>query len=242
MKIGVAQTRPVKGDIPRNIAGHKKLIDLAVTCGAGMIVFPELSITGYEPELAKELATDKDDQRFNDFQKISDEKHITIGIGMPLKSDTGILISMIIFQPQQPRQVYHKQYLHEDEIPYFVNGPSQNVLANSPDKISLAICYEISVPEHSEKAFKNGSGIYLASVAKSVSGVEKAVKGLSETAHNYSMTVLMSNCIGHCDNFDCGGKTSIWNNKGLLMGQLDDISEGILIIDTQTQEVTEKKL
>lgn len=242
MKIGVAQTRPVKGDIPRNIAGHKKLIDLAVTSGAGMIIFPELSITGYEPELAKALATDKDDQRFNDFQKISDEKHITIGIGMPLKSDPGILISMIIFQPQQPRQVYHKQHLHEDEIPYFVNGPSQNVLVNNPEKISLAICYEISVPEHSENAFKNGSGIYLASVAKSVSGVEKAVKGLSEIARNYSMTVLMSSCIGHCDNFDCGGKTSIWNDKGELVGQLDDSNEGILVIDTQTQEVIAKRI
>ncbi len=53
MKICVAQTRPVKGDIQGNIENHIKLIDLAVLNGADTIIFPELSITGYEPELAK---------------------------------------------------------------------------------------------------------------------------------------------------------------------------------------------
>ncbi len=68
MKICVAQTRPSKGDIQSNIERHKKLIDLAVANGANIAVFPELSITGYEPERAKELATIPDDRRFEDFQ------------------------------------------------------------------------------------------------------------------------------------------------------------------------------
>ncbi len=54
MKICVAQARPVKGDIPSNIDNHKKLIDLAILNGADTIIFPELSITGFEPELSKE--------------------------------------------------------------------------------------------------------------------------------------------------------------------------------------------
>ena len=57
MKIALVQARPVKGDIEANIAAHKRLIGLAVLNGADMIIFPELSITGYEPELANELAT-----------------------------------------------------------------------------------------------------------------------------------------------------------------------------------------
>ena len=72
MKIAVAQTRPVKGDIKANIEHHKKMINLAISHGADMIIFPELSITGYEPELAKELATNQDDSRFDELQQISD--------------------------------------------------------------------------------------------------------------------------------------------------------------------------
>jgi predicted amidohydrolase len=240
MKISVAQTRPVKADIQTNIDNHKKIIDLAVSNGADIIIFPELSLTGYEPKLSKELATNQDDSRFDVFQNISDTRQITIGVGAPIKNNGGICISMILFQPHKARQLYSKKYLHPDEEEFFISGQSSVDLTINNSNIALAICYEISVPEHSENAFKNGAEIYLASVAKTVKGVEKAIKTLSDIANKYSMTVLMSNSVGLCDDGECAGKTSIWNNKGLLAGQLNDTNEGILIIDTDTQELIEK--
>ena len=186
MKICVAQTKPVKGDIERNIINHLQLIALALVSGADTIVFPELSITGYEPGLAKELATDKDDKRFNIFQIISDENHVTIGIGVPIKSDEGINISMILFQPNEERQIYSKRYLHADEEPFFISGQNDNVLIDGT-KIALAICYELSVPEHAENAFQLGAKIYFASVAKSANGGEKAGRTLAAIAEKYSM-------------------------------------------------------
>ena len=69
MKICAAQTKPVKGDIQSNIDNHKKIIAMAVSNGADIIIFPELSLTGYEPELSKELATSQNDSRFDVFQK-----------------------------------------------------------------------------------------------------------------------------------------------------------------------------
>jgi len=242
MKICVAQTRPVKGNIQRNIENHKKLIDIAVSCSADIIIFPELSLTGYEPGLAKALATTQDDSRFNDFQDISNNRQITIGIGMPTKNNPGTCISMILFQPRKARQLYSKKYLHPDEEDFFISGQGLTGLKVNNTGIALAICYELSVPEHSENAYKSGASIYIASVAKSAAGIEKAVTSLSGIANKYSMTVLLSNCVGHCDNFESGGKTSIWNNKGLLAGQLNDTTEGILIIDTGTQELIEKTI
>jgi predicted amidohydrolase len=240
MKICAVQSKPVKGDIETNIINHKKLIDLAVADKADIIIFPELSVTGYEPTLAKELATHISDSRLDDFQNCSDAKRITIGVGMPIKNNGGISISMVLFQPHKARTVYSKKYLHADEEPYFISGQSSVGLANN--NIALAICYELSVPAHSEVAFKEGAEIYIASVAKSVAGVEKAGESLSYIAHKYSMTVLMSNSIGHCDNFDCGGKTSAWNNKGVLLGQLNDQNEGILILDTNTGAIIKKMI
>ena len=242
MKIGVAQTRPVKGDIQSNITNHKKLIDLAVSSAADLVIFPELSLTGYEPELSKELATDKDDSRFDDFQKISDARQITIGVGIPTKNNTGICISMLLFQPRQPRQAYLKKYLHPDEEEFFISEQNSIGLIGNKPNIALAICYELSVPEHSENAFKSGAEIYIASVAKTAKGVDKAIQSLSEIANKYSMLVLMSNCIGESDGDECAGKTSVWNNKGLLAGQLNDTNEGIIIIDTETQELTSKTI
>lgn len=242
MKICAAQTRPVKGDIQSNIDNHKKLIDLAASNGADTIIFPELSITGYEPELAKDLATDVDDGRFDDFQKISDAKRITVGIGVPLKEETGISISMVIFQPQLARQKYSKKYLHSDEEPFFVSGQSSTCLIDNQIDIALAICYELSVPEHAENAVKYGAKIYVASVAKTEDGVRKAIERLSDIASKNSMPVLMSNCVGRCDNFESAGKSSVWNDKGLLIGQLDNTNEGIIFFDTDTQRAFDKTI
>jgi predicted amidohydrolase len=221
---------------------HKKLLTLAATHGADMIIFPELSLTGYEPKLAKELATDLADTRFNDFQKISDAKQLTIGVGMPIQTGKGVTISMILFQPSGRRQVYSKHYLHSDEEGFFVSGERSPALIVHKTHVALAICYELSVPEHAENAAKSGAEVYIASVAKFVNGIDKAIKRLSDIASRYSMTVFMSNCVGQSDGLECAGKTSIWNNKGILAGQLDDKNEGILIFDTTTGEVIQKNL
>lgn len=242
MKIGVAQTRPARGDIPANIAHHKKLIGLAILHAADLIIFPELSLTGYEPKLAKELAIDPDDPWLEDFQKISDAKDIMIGVGMPVRSEAGILIGMFLFQPHRSRQLYTKQYLHADEEPYFVNGRQSVFLSGGGNRIAPAICYELSVPEHAENAFRNGANIYMASVAKTAAGVVKAAETLSGIADRYAMTVLMSNCVGPCDDFESGGKTAVWYQGGILAGQLDDTHEGILVMDTDTQELITQTL
>jgi predicted amidohydrolase len=242
MKICAAQTRPVKGNIQQNIINHKKLIELALSHGADAIIFPELSITGYEPGLANELATNEDDSRFNDFQKISDNSNITIGIGVPTKQAAGVCISMVIFQPDKPRQTYSKKYMHSSEDDFFVSGQNRTNLTGSKNNIAIAICYELSVAEHSENAFKNGATIYAASVVESVNGVDKALKNLSGIGNKYSMTVLMANCIGQTGIYNCPGKSSVWNSKGELLGQLNDEKEGIIMVDTETEEIIKASL
>lgn len=118
MKICVAQTKPFKGNIAANIDQHIKLTNLAVDYGADAVFFPELSITGYEPELAKDLATSAEGHSLDEFQEISNHNYITIGLGVPTHADAGVQISMLIFQPNQPRQKYSKQQLHSDELPF----------------------------------------------------------------------------------------------------------------------------
>lgn len=236
MRIAVAQTRPVKGDISANIDTHKRLIELAVSYKADAIFFPELSLTGYEPELASELSSDQDDEKLDCFQEISDRHNITIGLGLPTKVDPGTRISMIIFQPGTTRQTYSKQQLHADEFPFFVSGEKQIVLTVGDKKIAPAICYESLQPSHADDAVQLGADIYLASVAKSQNGMAKAMKHYPEVARRNSIPVLMANCVGFCDNFESVGQTAAWTKQGKLAGQLDEESEGVLIFDTDTEE------
>ncbi|MEO1049281.1 MAG: carbon-nitrogen hydrolase family protein [Bacteroidota bacterium] len=235
MKIALAQTKPHKGDILRNIDDHLDFARLASEHGADAIFFSELSLTGYEPELAKDLSTSIDDVRLDRLQKFSTEYQITIGTGLPIQSNDGIHISMVILPPDQTRTVYHKQFLHEDEEPFFVPGQTTNYIDIKGLRIGLAICYEISRPEHVEAAINNGAKLYLASVAKFADGVEQAFPRLKHIATENNMITCMVNSVGPADNGICTGKSCVWSRSGELLINLSSDQEGIVIFDTSSQ-------
>lgn len=238
MKICLAQIQPVKGDVEQNILRHIDFIERAARLHAAAIFFPELSLTGYEPGLAKELATTANDKRFTILQQQSDELHITIAAGIPLLTNKGIQISMLIFQPTQPVQTYAKQILHSDEEPYFMNGDNQILIQVEGLKIAPAICFESLQPGHAEKASLLGADLYVTSVAKSSAGVTKAYRHYPQIAATYGMPVLMANSVGPCDNFIGAGQTGVWLKNGALSGYLSHTEEGLLVFDTSTGEVS----
>ena len=233
MKICIAQTASLKGTVQKNIQNHLQIIERAVLLEADLIIFPELSITGYEPGLAKALSTNIEDDLFRPFQKLADKNGITIGVGMPTHTIDGINISMLIFQPSKEPIKYAKQMLHTDEEPYFVCGNKQAFININGKKIAVGICYETLQRAHFLNAKEQGADIYIASVAKPQGGIEKAYLHFPKIASEFDTPILMSNCIGFCDNFLSVGQSAAWNNNGELVGQLDNENQGLLIYDTE---------
>ena len=68
MKLIAAQISATPGDVEKNLAQHIDAIHAAASQGADAVVFPELSLTGYEPELAGGLAMAPTDSRLDAFQ------------------------------------------------------------------------------------------------------------------------------------------------------------------------------
>ena len=205
-----------------------------------MLVFPELSVTGYEPDLAENLATNQDDTRLDEIQSLSDKNGITIGVGLPTKDESDTFVSMIIFQPHKERITYSKQYLYPPEEPIFKAGKNPLVLNFETEVVSPAICYETSNKAHCEFAKRNNATIYIASVLSSINGIDAELKKLSGIAKNNNMVTLMANYVGESGGYKCAGKSSVWDTTGKLIGQLDSETEGILIYDTQTKEILKK--
>lgn len=235
MKIAVVQTRPVKGDVQANIERHRKFLDRAAAKGAEVVIFPELSLTGYEPRMAKELAMDaEDDGRLEVFQALSDERKMVIGVGAPTLQEAGVCISMILFRPGQARRVYSKTYLHPDEEPFFASGANFPSFVANGVNLAVAICYELSVPDHAADAVESGADFYLASVAKHADGVAKAHERLGEIARTYKIPVMMANCIGPADDFVGAGASGVWSAKGEIVARLGEDEEGLVVFDTDT--------
>ena len=234
MKICAAQTRSFKGDISRNLIRHIDLINLSLTREPDLILFPELSLTGYEPELASWLSVreDVDAPWATALAELSNTHQISIGAGMPVWSEAGPCIGLFLFIPVNKREVYLKQYLHQDEYPYFSPGNPRWLEVEKENDISLSICYEINVDEHARLAYDRGAMIYLASVAKSGAGMEQAHVRLNKIASGYGLKTLIANSVGPSDNFLSGGRSAYWNEKGKFIAQMDGEQEGILLVDT----------
>lgn len=236
MKLIAAQIRPVPGEYEKNIARHIEIIHVAAGKGATLVLFPELSLTGYEPELAEALAVDPGDSRFDDFQKLSDQHDILIAVGAPTRGSKGTEISMITFQPGRERASYSKQHLHADELPFFTPGTQPCVLSHGGVVMAPAICYESLQPIHAEHAAASGAQVYLASVAKSARGVASANSHYPMIAKQHSMTVVMANCIGAADNFVTAGCSAIWNRQGDVVCSADATQEALVVYDMRTGE------
>nr|WP_294923415.1 carbon-nitrogen hydrolase family protein [uncultured Flavobacterium sp.] len=243
MKVSIAQTKPIKGNIEKNLENHLKFIEKATQKQADIIVFPELSLTGYEPNLSRELATNKKDKRFEIFQEVSDTKKITICVGVPTKDKGNIFITMLIFRPDSEIIQYSKQHLYETETEFFTAGNNPIVLPfDEKNIVAPAICFETSVEEHAQNAHQKNANIYIASVLNSVNGIDKDLNRISNIAKKYNMTAFMSNFSGQSGGYECAGKSAIWNNTGEIIAQLGGNEEAILVYNTETGEIIKKNI
>ena len=48
VKVGLAQFSPQLGDVPSNLSSHLNIVAEAVAQGVDLLVFPELSLAGYD--------------------------------------------------------------------------------------------------------------------------------------------------------------------------------------------------
>lgn len=238
MRIAAAQLRPVTGDVDGNLERHLQLLELATAAGADIVAFPELSVTGYAPKLAAHLCINADDPRLRVFRDISTARGITVGVGAPTATGGSVRISMHFYVPDAACQTYSKQLLHADEMPFFVAGTASMLLRLGGQAIAPAICYESLQGSHAAAAARMGASVYLASVAKTASGVSRAYSHYPEVAKRHSMTVLMANSVGACDDFVSVGRSSAWNSRGQFLGALDDARQGVIVFDTRTEELT----
>ncbi|MEE4349831.1 MAG: carbon-nitrogen hydrolase family protein [Pacificimonas sp.] len=231
MILAAAQFRSKAGDVASNIDRHLQFADEANRHGADIIVFPELSLSGYEPTLAEGLETTADDTRFEPLKRHAQALTMTICAGMPLMTSGKPEIGMIVWQPDGRAETYGKQILHDDELPFFSSAKRNLTISIKGQCLVPAICYESLQTSHAEAASKGGANVYLASVAKPEGGMRKAVAHYPTMAKQHKMTVIVANAVGPSDNFVSVGQSAVWNSTGGCLGSCNETDEALLIAD-----------
>ena len=229
MKICLAQFRSTD-DVEDNLRRHVEVARRAVAEACSVVLFPELSLTGYWPSRAATHAVRSDSPRLQPLLDAASELDVTIAAGAPLQTPAGIQIGMFILRPNREVAVYGKQRLHADERPFFVPGKAEHQLRVGCHRIAPAICYESLFASHAEAAVQRGANVYAASVAKPSSAIARAHTHYRDLAARHAIPVVVANAVGPYEDLVGAGRSAAWAPGGELLGELGG-DEGVLIVD-----------
>ncbi len=211
------------------------MIEQAAKHKVSVLLFPELSLTGYEPSMANELAILETDSRLQKLQRLADEYNMVLLVGAPKKiNGNKPQIGLFVISPNEKIFCYSKMHLHEGENFTFTAGNKDDYIQrDSGLKIGLAICADTSVKWHPELAVEQGANCYLASMLISHAGYEADSAQLSNYALNYNMIVAMANYSGITGEWSCAGRSTIWGNNGQLIATVNDEEFALVMIELQ---------
>lgn len=228
--IAAAQSSSTSGDIAANVRHHVELVELAANNNIDAIVFPELSLTGYLPDIAADVAIAASDEKLEPLRHAAAENNITILAGCPIVShESRPYIGTFIITPSRQTNVYRKRFVHSDEDPFFVPGQKTVVCRAGAQRIGVAICADIHNETHPADVSKAEADIYAAGVAITPSGIDRAHMAMAEHAAKYRFLTVMSNYSEATGGFPIAGQSAVWNTDGQLLAKAN-VNDKCLVV------------
>ena len=153
MKIAIAQCAPALGAMKRNLEMHREWIGKARAADAKLVVFPELSLTGYHlKDLAADVACAADDPVLEPIAQASRDIDVTAGF-VERSTDATLHIAQGYWSGGSLRHVHRKVYLPTygifDDGRYFGPGERFETFESAVGTAGIAICedlWHVSVP------------------------------------------------------------------------------------------------
>lgn len=238
--LGAAQTVPQRGDVPANVSEHLRLLATAARANVRLLLFPELSLTGYELELAAELAFTPEDARLEELRAFVTEHDMTAVVGAPVRLDTRLHIAALVLSAQGV-VIYTKQHLGAfppevnpggpvppPEPAVFAPGTHDPLLEFQGLHAALAICADTGRSAHAQAAADRGARLYLASMFFTPGEVAQEHARLSSYARAHGMGVVASNYGAATGGLAAGGHSAIWAPSGALVAELGPAGGGVV--------------
>ena len=230
--IAAAQSPSVAGDLEANVRIHLKFIDAARLQGVELLVFPELSLSGYELPLLRGVALTPEDARLAPIREAAIATGMTVVVGAPLADGGAALpcIAAFIYGPDGTVGVYRKQYLHAGEEQYVRAGRSGAHSGTlNGHRYALAICADTTHRAHAAAAAEAGASLYLAGVLISKGGYEHDASLLKQYAADFGIGVLMANHAAPSGGYDVAGGSAVWAAGGALLARADGAGDCLVI-------------
>src|ERR1051326_2768213 len=255
VKIALGQINPTVGDFTGNAA---KIIDFssrAKAAGAGLILFPELSVCGYPPRDLVERPAFVTHNR-DSVERIAKETAgiaVICGLVTPAQSDAGksVMNSAALLMDGKVAFVQSKMLLPTydvfDEMRNFAPAKSQELFPFCGNRMALTICEDawndkqfwvkrLYTVDPVDSLIQAG-GNFVLNISASPFWIGKREfrrDMLASIARQHKVPVALVNQVGGNDSLVFDGSSLVLNREGEVIAQGSSFQEDLVYFDSQT--------
>jgi predicted amidohydrolase len=251
-KIALAQIDPTLGNVQRNVEKHIAFARRAKENGANLVVFPELSLTGYSiKDMNWDLAINLKRNVSALHPLIELSKTISILAGaVEESSDFALYNSAFFFEDGVVRCVHRKTYPPTygmfEEMRYFNSGNSVRAFDSTLGRLGVVICEDLWHLPLPYLLAKDGANVIIALVASPtrLGGNEKELQTARVNHENHKayarlLTTYIAFCnrTGYEDGVNFWGGSSVVAPDGEAVAQARLFDEDLILATVDDVEV-----
>jgi len=237
LRIALAQINPTVGDLTGNVLKIKKFIKKAEKVNSDIIVFPELSITGYPPEdlLLKSHFIEDNIKAAKEVAKHT--SNIIAIYGFVEKENKKIFNSAAISHNQQllgtQKKIYLPNYGVFDEKRYFSSGHSHSLINLENSTVGINICEDIWHPNPTKNLAASGVSTILNINGSpfQIGKIEERKRLLIKRAKENKVNIAYVNMVGGQDELVFDGGSMFINFDGKIQVIGPQFTEKLLVYD-----------
>ncbi len=249
--LAVAQIDAAVGDLKGNAARHCAAVRHAIDAGADIVVFPELSLTGYTVrDLNWDVAVRARKQElFEELVNLSAEATIILG-AVEEADNFGMYNSAFVFEEgvvsSAHRKIYLPTYGMFEEMRYFSRGSTVKCFPSRHGKLGILICEDMWHMSLPYALAQDGAEILIALSASPtrISGQSPMLPALAlNYEHHKTYARLLSSYVVYCnrvgveDGVNFWGGSHIVSPSGDILAQAKLFDEDMILAPIRENEV-----
>ena len=255
LRVGLAQIDVILGDRPRNLDRHRDWVRRASTAGIELLVFPELSLTGYFlKDLAPDLAITLEGEELRELKALSRGCDLVVGAVLE-EPDRRYFNASLYLSAGELVHVHRKVYLPTygmfDEQRYLAAGDRVRSFPTRYGRAGILICEDIWHLSTAYILSLEGVDLIICPSASPGRGVTSDER--LGTAESYSLLCrtygqflttffLYCNRVGYEDGANFWGGSMVIGPNGEVLAQAEDADEGLATATLDLGDIRRERL
>ncbi len=254
--VGIAQTNPRLGDVEANLQIYEKSILEAKGAGVDLLVFPELSLTGYHlRDMVPAVALRQDAAQIARLRELSQQVPFVAGL-VEESPDYRFYNASFFFAKGEIRHIHRKVYLPTygmfDEQRYFACGDRVRAFDSGFGRTSILICEDLWHSSTIYIAALDGALIVICPSSSPLRGISDGQVQDDNARYwelinrmyveTYSLFLVYANRVGFEDGVGFWGGSEILDPFGQRLAKAKYYDEDFVVAEVSLEVARRKRI